>query len=139
MQDISKSCGRIRTKLGGHFGCVNTTNFFGLGEDPNPDPTTIIFKGFLTIEGLGSQTINCMIFQKRIGPDIFSWIRHYGAEVCAPPSALPVCNCYYKGGGHLSNLDILVLYFKFSESCRIYLSLGSFGLWCVNKGGKSLI
>ena len=31
------------------------------------------------------------IFQKCIGPDMFSWIRHYVVEVCAPPSALLVC------------------------------------------------
>ena len=31
-----------------------------------------------------------MIFQICIGPDMFSWIRHYVAEVCAPPSALLV-------------------------------------------------
>ena len=31
-----------------------------------------------------------MGFQKCIGPEMFSWIRHYGAEVCAPPSALLV-------------------------------------------------
>ena len=31
-----------------------------------------------------------MIFQKCIGPDVFSWIRHYVAEVCALPSALLV-------------------------------------------------
>uniref|UniRef100_A0A8C4QIT4 Oxysterol-binding protein n=1 Tax=Eptatretus burgeri TaxID=7764 RepID=A0A8C4QIT4_EPTBU len=31
-----------------------------------------------------------MVFQKCIGPDMFSWIRHYGAEVCARPSALVV-------------------------------------------------
>ena len=30
------------------------------------------------------------ISQKCIGPDMFSWIRHYLAEVCAPPSALLV-------------------------------------------------
>ena len=34
----------------------------------------------------------CMIFQKCIGPDMFSWIRHYVAEVCALPSALLVEN-----------------------------------------------
>ena len=32
------------------------------------------------------------MFQKGIGPDMFSWIRHYVAEVCALPSALPVGN-----------------------------------------------
>ena len=31
-----------------------------------------------------------LIFQKCIGPDIFSWIRHYVVEVCALPSALLV-------------------------------------------------
>ena len=28
--------------------------------------------------------------QKCIGTDMFSWIRHYVAEMCAPPSALSV-------------------------------------------------
>ena len=31
-----------------------------------------------------------MIFQKCNGPDMFSWIRHYVAEVCALPGALLV-------------------------------------------------
>ena len=31
-----------------------------------------------------------MVFQKCIGPDMFSWNRHYVAEVCAPPSTLLV-------------------------------------------------
>ena len=31
-----------------------------------------------------------IIFQKCIGPDMFSWIRHNVEEVCAPPSALLV-------------------------------------------------
>ena len=39
---------------------------------------------------MGPKTIYSMIFQKCIGPDMFSWIRRYAAEVCAPPSALLV-------------------------------------------------
>ena len=31
-------------KLGGQVGYVTMTNLFDFGEDPNPDPTTIIFK-----------------------------------------------------------------------------------------------
>ena len=31
-----------------------------------------------------------MIFQKCIGSDMFAWIRHDAAEVCALPSALLV-------------------------------------------------
>ena len=30
------------TKLGGHVGCVATTNWFDFGEDPNPDLDTRI-------------------------------------------------------------------------------------------------
>ena len=37
-----------------------------------------------------SKTVYRMIFQKYIRPDMFSWIRHYVAEVCALPSALLV-------------------------------------------------
>ena len=33
-----------------------------------------------------------MRLKKCVGPDMFLWIRHYVAEVCAPPSALLVCN-----------------------------------------------
>ena len=41
--DISKSCGRIRTKLGGQVVCVTRKNLFDFGEDPDPDPVTRIF------------------------------------------------------------------------------------------------
>ena len=34
-----------------------------------------------------------MIFQKCIGPDMFSWIRHSAVKVCALPSALLVFLC----------------------------------------------
>ena len=34
--------------------------------------------------------LHSMIFQKCIGPNMFSWIRHYVVEVCALPSALLV-------------------------------------------------
>ena len=36
------------------------------------------------------RVLHGMIFQKCIGLDMFSWIRHYVAEVCARPSALSV-------------------------------------------------
>ena len=39
-QDISKSCGRIWTKLCGQVVCVGRTNRFDSGEDPNPDLDT---------------------------------------------------------------------------------------------------
>ena len=40
--DISISCRRIRTKIGGPVGCVTSTNWFNFGDDPNPDPDTRI-------------------------------------------------------------------------------------------------
>ena len=42
VQDISKSCGWIRTKLGGKFGCAARTNQLDFGEDTNPDLDTRI-------------------------------------------------------------------------------------------------
>ena len=39
-EDISKSCERIRMKLGGQVGCVAWTNCLDFGEDLNPDPDT---------------------------------------------------------------------------------------------------
>ena len=41
--DISKSYGRIRTKLGGHVGYVTRKNRFDFGEDPNLDPILFLF------------------------------------------------------------------------------------------------
>ena len=41
-RDISKSCERIRTILGGQVGCVTRMNRLDFGEDPNPDPDTRI-------------------------------------------------------------------------------------------------
>ena len=43
LHDILKSCGRIRTKLGGQVGCVARTNWFDFDEDMNPDPDLRIF------------------------------------------------------------------------------------------------
>ena len=40
--DVSVSCGRIWTKLGGQVRCVTRRNCFNLGEDPNPDLDTRI-------------------------------------------------------------------------------------------------
>ena len=41
VHDILKSCGRIRTKLGGKVGCVARTNCFDC-EDLSPNLDTII-------------------------------------------------------------------------------------------------
>ena len=49
-----------------------------------------IFKVILHHWEKGPKTICSMISQKVIGPDMFSWIRHYVAEVCALPSGLLV-------------------------------------------------
>ena len=38
---------------------------------------------------IGPKMTKSMIFQKCIGPNMFSWIRPYVAEVCALPSAIP--------------------------------------------------
>ena len=42
LHDILKSYGWIRTKLGGHVGCVTRRNWSHFGEDSNPDPDTRI-------------------------------------------------------------------------------------------------
>ena len=42
VQDISKCCGRIRMKLGGHIGRVTRLNVLDFSEDPDPDLDTRI-------------------------------------------------------------------------------------------------
>ena len=143
-----KFCGQVR--------CVTRTNWLDFGEDPNPDPTTrifkvilhhweiglnryitrylkklwtdsdetwwtswvcekdelirfwwisesgsgyenyLIFKVILHHWEMGPKTIYSTISQKCIGPDMFSWIRHYMAEVCALPSALLVVSVSFQ-------------------------------------------
>ena len=45
VQDISKSWGRIWVKFCGQVQCVKRTKWLDFCEDPDPDPTTIIFLG----------------------------------------------------------------------------------------------
>ena len=50
------------------------------GEDPNYLDLNVYYIA-----------LDSMIFQKCIGPDMFSWMRHFVVEVCAPPSAVLIC------------------------------------------------
>ena len=60
-----------------------------------------------------------MIFQKCIGPDMFSWIRHYVADVCAPPSALlQGVPEYLQPMLVLITLPILMLFFLIFQICK---------------------
>jgi len=66
-----------------------------------------------------------MIFQKCIGPDMFSWIRHYVLEVCALPSVLVVIITYKQisvydgyGGQDGSQYSVMVVYLD--VLCRIH-------------------
>ena len=62
--DIWKSCGRIRTKLGGQVGCVTRKNCFDFGEDLNPDPDQRIFKVLLHHWVIGIKRYRAWHFKK---------------------------------------------------------------------------
>ena len=81
----------------GQVGCVTRTNRLDFGEDPDPDKTTKIYlsdSSPLRDRAKNDTVLYSMIFQKCIGPDMFSWIRNYVAEVCALPIALLVSLCF---------------------------------------------
>ena len=75
----------------GHIGYMTRINRFDVGEDRSLYSDTrifLIFKVILRHWEMRPKTICGVIFQKCIGPDMFYWIRHCVAEVCALPSAL---------------------------------------------------
>ena len=55
------------------------------------------------LRDIGPKTIYRIISQKCIGPDMFSWVRHYMAEVCAPPSALLVASAFASAEPQVEN------------------------------------
>ena len=80
-------------KLSGQVGCVTTTKlirFWGRSESVSGYNNYLTFKVILHHWEIGRKTIYGVIFQKCIGPEMFSWIRHCMAEVFARPSVLLV-------------------------------------------------
>ena len=67
---------------------------FWSGSGSGSDYENFLSDSSPLIDGVkNNRVLKSMIFEKCIGPDMFSWIRHYVAEVCAPPSALLVFLC----------------------------------------------
>ena len=71
VQDISKSCGRIRTNFCGQVRCVIRTNWLSFGEDPHPDPTIWIFKVILHHWERGQNRCIARYLNKVV--DAFGW------------------------------------------------------------------
>ena len=118
LHNISKSCGRIRMKLGGHVESVRRKNWFELGEDLCLN--TGIFKWFFIIERSGQKQFNDISKSyEQIRTKLDGWVGlvtrtsrldfgsgpcadQWGtkckmfslAEICALPSAGLVCFSY---------------------------------------------